>query len=138
MRATLLILSTGLVFTGARISYALGADHRLFKLLGRWHPRFGTPAMALLTQGAIAVILIVALGSFLNAILYTAATVYSFYLATTVAVIVLRRKESHVARPFRVPGYPVTPLVFSAVCVFLIFSAVTWLPKLPVPVSLTV
>jgi basic amino acid/polyamine antiporter, APA family len=120
----------GLVFTGARISYAVGADHKLFRLLGRWHPRFGTPAVALITQGAIAVTLILALGSFLNAILYTAATVYSFYLATTVAVIVLRRKEPQVERPFRVPGYPVTPLVFSAVCAYLIYSAVTYKPQI--------
>jgi len=122
----------GLIFTGARISYAVGADHRLFRLLGRWHPRFSTPAAALLTQGAIAVTLVVALGSFIDAVLYTAATVYSFYLATTLAVIVLRRKEPQVERPFRVPVYPVTPLVFSAVCAFLIHSAVTYKPKIAV------
>lgn len=120
----------GLVFTGARISYALGADHRLFRLLGRWHPRFETPATALLAQGTIAVALIVLLGSFIDAVLYTAAAVYSFYLATTLAVIVLRRKEPQVERPFRVPGYPITPLIFGAVCAYLIYSAVTYKPKI--------
>jgi amino acid transporter len=120
----------GLVLTGARISYAVGADHKLFRLLGRWHPRFGTPAVALLTQGSIAAALVVALGSFLNAILYTAATVYSFYLATTLAVIVLRHKEPQVERPFRVPGYPVTPLIFVVVCAYLIYSAVTYKPQI--------
>jgi basic amino acid/polyamine antiporter, APA family len=120
----------GLIFTGARISYAVGADHKLFQLLGRWHSRLGTPAAALLTQGAIAVTLIVLLGSFIDAVLYTAATVYSFYLATTLAVIVLRRKDAQVERPFRVPGYPVTPLVFSAVSAYLIYSAVTYNPKI--------
>jgi amino acid transporter len=120
----------GLVFTGARISYALGADHRLFGWLGQWHPRWGTPAAALLVQGAIALALIVLLGSFVHAVLYTAATVYSFYLATTLAVIVLRRKEPHVDRPYRVLGYPVTPLVFAGVCLFLIHAAVTYKPKI--------
>jgi APA family basic amino acid/polyamine antiporter len=118
----------GLIFTGARISYAVGADHRLFGLLGRWHPRLGTPAVALLLQGAIAVMLIIALGSFMNAVLYTAATVYSFYLASTLAVLVLRRKEPHVERPYHVAGYPVTPIVFAGVCVFLIYSAVVYKP----------
>ncbi|MBM3881384.1 MAG: amino acid permease [Verrucomicrobia bacterium] len=118
----------GLIFTGARISYALGADHRLFRGLGQWHPRLGTPAVALATQGAIAVFLIVVLGSFIDAILYTAATVYSFYLASTLAVLVLRFKEPQHERPYRVIGYPVTPAVFAAVCLFLMYSAITYKP----------
>lgn len=118
----------GLVFTGARISYAMGRDHRLFSRLGRWHARWGTPAVALVIQGLIAVILIVALGSFIHAIIYTAATVYSFYLASTVAVIVLRYKDPHRERPYRVLGYPFTPLLFAGVCGFLIYSAVIYKP----------
>jgi len=118
----------GLIFTGARISYAVGQDHRLFHALGQWHPKLETPATALVVQGAIAVILIVILGSFVEAVLYTAAAVYSFYAASTVAVLVLRRKEPQVERPFRVPGYPITPLVFAGVCLFLIHSAVTYKP----------
>jgi basic amino acid/polyamine antiporter, APA family len=118
----------GLVFTGARISYAVGRDHRLFGALGRWHPRLGTPAVALIAQGLIAVLLIVALGSFFDAVIYTAATVYTFYLASTVAVIVLRYKDPHRERPYRVLGYPLTPLVFAGVCGFLIYSAVTYKP----------
>jgi hypothetical protein len=43
-------------------------------------------------------------------------------------VLVLRRKEPQVERPFRVPGYPFTPLVFAGVCLFLIHSAVTYKP----------
>lgn len=118
----------GLVFTGARISYAIGADHRLFKPLGKWNDRRGTPANALLIQGALAVTLIIVLGSFVQAILYTAAVVYSFYLASTLGILVLRRRDKSAARPFRVPGYPFTPLLFGAVCAFLIYSAVTYKP----------
>jgi len=65
-------------------------------------------------------------------VLYTAATVYSFYLATTLAVIVLRRKEPRVERPYRVLGYPVTPLLFAGVCLFLIHGAVTYKPWIAV------
>ncbi len=88
--------------------------------------------MALLVQGLIAVTLIVVLGSFIDAILYTAATVYTFYLASTLAVIVLRFKEPNRERPYRVLGYPVTPLVFAGVCGFLIYSAVTYKPLIAV------
>jgi len=118
----------GLVFTGARISYAVGAEHRAFRVVGRWHPRTGTPVRALLLQGGIAVTLIVVLGSFIGAILYTAAPVYLFYLATSLAVVVLRRKEPGVERPYRVTAYPLPIIVFSAVCAFLIYSAVDYKP----------
>ncbi|MBM4018192.1 MAG: amino acid permease [Planctomycetes bacterium] len=117
----------GLIFTGARISYALGAEHRGFGPLGRWQPRTGTPAAALLVQGAIAIALVVALKTFFNTVVYTAATVYAFYLATSIAVIVLRFREPQTERPYRVLGYPVTPLVFAGVCAFLIYSAVKYL-----------
>jgi amino acid transporter len=119
---------SGLIFTGARISYAVATDHRLFRWLGQWHPRRGTPAAALLVQGAIAVTLIAVLGSFVDAVLYTAATVYSFYMASTLAVVVLRFKEPHVERPYRVVGYPITPVIFAGACLFLIYSAIAYKP----------
>ncbi len=116
----------GLIFTGARISYAMGAEHKTFKVLGKWHERTGTPAWALLVQGVIALSLIMVFGSFIDTILYTAAAVYAFYLGTSLAVIVLRYKEPHVERPYKVTGYPVTTLIFSAVCALLIYSCVTY------------
>lgn len=118
----------GLIFTGARISYAVGKDHRAFAALGRWHQRTGTPARALLLQGAIAVALIAALGTYANTILYTAAAVYAFQMATRLAVFVLRIKEPHTPRPYRATGYPVTTIVFCAACACLIRSAVTYRP----------
>jgi basic amino acid/polyamine antiporter, APA family len=118
----------GLIFTGARISYAMGCDHRVFQPLGVWKAQAGTPARALLVQGVIALVLILFLGSFLDTLLYTAAPVYLFYLATTAAVLVLRRKDGATPRPFRAWGYPVTPVVFGLVCVFLAYSAIIYKP----------
>ncbi len=120
----------GLIFTGARISYAVGADHPLFRPLGHWHARTGTPVQALLLQGALAIALIASLGSFLNAILYTAAPVYLFYLATSLSVIVLRRREPRAERPYRMWGYPFTTVVFSLTCAFLAYSAVVYKPRI--------
>jgi amino acid transporter len=118
--------ANGLIFTGARISYAMGAEHPAFGVLGRWHRFTGTPACALLVQGGIAVTLILVFGSFVDTILYTAPAVYAFFLATSFSVIVLRHKEPNVERPYRVTGYPLIPLIFSAVCATLIYSAVTY------------
>jgi len=116
----------GLIFTGARISYAVGADHRVFKPLGKWSSATGTPARALLLQGGLALILVVLLGSFTQALLYTAAAVYSFYLATSLAVIVLRDKDPQTERPYKVTGYPVTTIIFCNVCAYLIYSSITY------------
>ncbi len=119
----------GLIFTGARISYAVGKDHRAFRILGTWDSQTGTPVRALLLQATIAMVLIALLGSVVGAVLYTASAVYLFFLATSLAVIVLRYKEGHVQRPFRAWGYPVTTIIFCIVCGYLIYSAVTYKPE---------
>jgi amino acid transporter len=118
----------GLVFAGSRIYYAVDLDHRLFRIVGWWHPRTGTPVRALLLQGAIALALVVVFGNFRDTVIYMAATVYAFYLATTAAVFVLRYKEPLTERPYRVTGYPVTPLIFAGVCAYLIYSCATYKP----------
>ncbi len=120
---------SGLIFAGARIAYAVGLEHRPFRPLGRWSGRTGTPVPALLVQAAITIILILALRSFVETLLYTAGAVYLFYLATSLAVIVLRHREPALERPFRVPGHPWPTLVFAGVCLFLIHAAVTYRPR---------
>ena len=127
----------GLIFTGARISYAMGEDHRLFRALGRWDQRTGTPIWALAVQGLIALAVIAVFGGYVDAILYTAAAVYTFYLGTSLAVLVLRFKEPGVERPYKVTGYPITPLIFSGVCLLLIWSSINYARNFK-PISLIV
>lgn len=116
----------GLTFAGARISYAMGVDYRFFRGLGRWDPERGIPTQALLLQALISIVLILAFGSFMDTLLYMAPVVYAFYLGTNLSVIVLRFKEPQVERPYRVLGYPFTPLVFCLVCLFLIYKTLTY------------
>lgn len=118
----------GLIFTGARISFAAGSDHQAFRALGTWNAQTGTPARALLMQGTLAIGLVLLLGSFIDAVIYTASIVYFFYFATSLSVIVLRRREPAVCRPYRVTGYPLTTLAFCATCLFLIGEAVKYRP----------
>ncbi len=113
----------GLVFTGARISYALGADHQSFRPLGRWSRRFGTPVWALAIQGALSLGIVLAAGSFLDTILYTAPVVWLFFLGTALSVFVLRHKEPGILRPYKVLAYPLVPLIFAACCLFMLFSS---------------
>jgi len=80
-------------------------------------------------QGVIALSLIVFLGSFIDTILYTAVAVYSFYLATSLAVIVLRWKELDTQRPYKMTGCPFSTIIVAACCAFLIYSALAYNPR---------
>jgi APA family basic amino acid/polyamine antiporter len=115
------------VFTGGRAGYALGRDFPPLRALGRWRPGAETPANALLVQGGIALAL-VGLGAvtrkgFETMVEYTAPVFWLFILLTGVAVLVLRRREPDVPRPFRVPLYPLTPLVFCATSAALFYAS---------------
>ena len=128
----------GLIFAGARIAYAVGRDHRLFGALGRWSERTGTPVRALILQGSLSVVLILVLGSFIDTVMYTAAAVYLFYLATSIAVIVLRFRDRSAPRAYSATGYPVTTVVFCLVCLFLIVASVQYRPWIAVAAGLLI
>ena len=100
----------GQIFTGARIYYAMGTEHRLYAWLGRWNARRGTPVCSLLVQGAITVVLAVWFGlnrnGFEQMVMFTTPGFWFFLMLVGVSVFVLRRREPAVARPYRVPGYP--------------------------------
>jgi amino acid transporter len=72
--------------------------------------------------------LIFLLGSLIESIIYTSSAVYTFYFATNLAVIVLRWKDRDTERPYRASGFPVTTLIFCAVCLLLIHAALTFQP----------
>jgi amino acid transporter len=116
----------GLVLTGARVTYALGADHFVFRALGRWDARQGTPIRALVVQGAISLGIVFVAGDFVKTLLYTAPVYWLFALATGLSVFVLRVREPGAPRPVRAPGYPVTPILFVLACAFMIYSCVTY------------
>ena len=118
----------GLILTGARISYAVGTEHRLFKTVGLWNQKLGTPTRALVLQACIALILINLLETFTRTLLYTAAAVYLFYLFTSLSVILLRLKEPNVERPFRIPFFPWSVFVFAIACGFMTYSAILYKP----------
>jgi amino acid transporter len=119
------------IFTGARTNYALGQDFSLFSLLGRWHNRANTPTNALLVQGGIALALVL-LGTlttrkgFETMVDYTAPVFWFFFLLTGVSLLVLRMREPEIYRPFRVPFYPLTPILFCVLCGYLLYSSLAY------------
>lgn len=118
------------IFTGARTSFALGRDFGLFRFLGRWKNGAETPANALLVQGGIALAL-VGVGAatrqgFESMVDYTAPVFWLFFGLAGVSLFVLRRREPEVTRPFRVPFYPVVPLLFCAACAYMLWSSLAY------------
>jgi len=116
----------GIIFTGSRVSYAMGADHAPLRWLGRWSARFGTPVWALCVQGALSLGIVLLAQSFLKTLEYMTPVVWVFFLGTGIGIFVLRRKEPETERPFRTPGYPFTPIVFCASCAFMLYSGIAW------------
>ena len=118
------------IFTGARTNYALGRDFALFGFLGRWHEKAMAPVNALLWQGAIALTLVLLASftpdGFQTMVAYTAPAFWLFFLLTGVSLFMLRRQQPVNSDPFRVPFYPLTPLVFCAMCVYMLYSSVDY------------
>ena len=115
------------IFTGARTNYALGRDYALFGFLGQWQARSGSPVNALLLQGAIALLLVLLASftpdGFQTMVAYTAPAFWLFFLLTGISLFVLRRQQPVNADPFRVPLYPVTPVLFCAMCAYMLYAS---------------
>jgi len=128
---------SGCIFTGARAMYALGADYKPLSFLGRWSRRLGTPAVALVVQGVIAVVLVLlpnlgegfrkAFGEEAQAMVeYTAPVFWFFMMLVGLGVFILRRWEPDHERPFRVPFYPATVVLFVLMCGYMAYSSLAY------------
>jgi APA family basic amino acid/polyamine antiporter len=106
------------LLANARVLYALGRDGALFPAAARVHPRFGSPHVALLLLGGWSIVLLVATGGSLGALL--SGVVFAdwvFFGLAAAAVFRLRRLRPDVVRPYRVAGYPWLPATFVACAV---------------------
>lgn len=99
------------VVTGPRIYQAMAEDGVLFRRLAEVHPKTRVPVHALVAQGAIASALLLT-GTFERLLTFTTVAIVAFSTLTVLAVIVLRARRPTLPRPFRVPLYPVLPVVF--------------------------
>jgi basic amino acid/polyamine antiporter, APA family len=97
------------IMSAPRVYYAMARDHLFVEGAAAIHPRFGTPARAIALQAAMASLL-VALGTFNEIIAYFIFVTVAFIALTIVAVFVLRRRAGRAV--YRMPGYPLVPIVF--------------------------
>jgi basic amino acid/polyamine antiporter, APA family len=126
----------GQLFTGARIAYAFGRDHRAFRWLGRWNDRRGIPPGGLILMVATVLALFALIGpseqGFESLIYFTTPVCWTFYFLAVLGLMLLRRREA--SRPaespyFRSPLYPLLPLVFCIMSLYLVYSSVLYAVK---------
>jgi amino acid transporter len=118
------------IFTGARSNYALGRDFQIFSILGRWNSNPSGPINAFIVQGLISLLLIglglLTRNGFETIVEYTAPVFWFFFLLVGIALFILRKKEPDAKRPFRVPLYPVTPILFCLTSLYLLYSSIIY------------
>ena len=117
------------IFTGARVYHALGQDLALERLR-IWDSQGNNPRNAIIAQSVIAFALI-AFGAlsqdgFFGMVLYTSPVFWFFILLVGLSVFVLRQKDPNRERPFRVPLYPVTPILFCLMCGYMLYSSLVY------------
>jgi len=118
----------GCILTGARVPFAQARDGYFFSRFGRVHPRFATPAFAIVIQAVWSGVVILT-GSYETLAAYTIVSAWIFYTLSVAAVWVLRRKKPDAPRPYRMWGYPVTLWLFVIVSIWFLIDALINQPK---------
>ena len=107
----------GMSLAGARVYYAMAKDGLFFPSVARVHPKYHTPAIALIVQAVWACLLTLS-GTYNQLLDYVVFAVLIFYILTILGLFRLRRTRPNVPRPYRVWGYPFVPaLYFILACV---------------------
>ena len=115
------------MLVGARSNFAAGRDWEALGKLGVWVEDRGTPANALFAQGAFALVLVglglATGGGFATMVEYTAPVFWLFFLLSGLSLFVLRWREPNAPRPFKVPLFPVLPVLFCLSCAYMLQSS---------------
>jgi APA family basic amino acid/polyamine antiporter len=122
MAAAIMISSfgcaNGLILSGARVYYAMAKDGLFFRKVAKLHPTYKTPAISLMVQMGWACLLCVS-GSYSQLLDYIIFAVLVFYILTIVGLFVLRRTHPNAIRPYRAVGYPVLPILYIVMALFI-------------------
>ena len=111
----------------ARTNYSLGKDWRIFAFMSHWNAERDAPIVAMLTTSVITLLIVLIAaaneGGVKFMVDFTAPVFWLFFLLTGIGLFVLRFRYPHVARPFKVPLYPILPIVFVGTCAFLLYRS---------------
>ena len=120
----------GMLFTGARVFYKLGDEHRLFSWLGKWQTESEIPARSLLAQSAVTLALVVLFGANVDAfdrlVIFTGPFYWGFICLAVFGLVVMRDRGQLQEERYRVPLYPLPPLVFCGACIWMAYSGLDY------------
>lgn len=130
--ATIILISmfsaaNGITLTAPRLYYAMARDRVFFAKLADVHPRFGTPALAIVVSSLWAMVLAIT-GTFEQLLTYVVFVGWIFYALGGLAIFVYRRRHPDMPRPFRTPGYPLTPILFVASAAAIVINTIVSQP----------
>ncbi|MFY9742408.1 MAG: amino acid permease [Candidatus Sulfotelmatobacter sp.] len=111
----------GCFLTSPRVYFAQARDGLFFRKFGEIQPRYQTPGFAILAQSAWAIVLLVS-GSYETLLDYAMFALWLSYGLMVAGVIVLRHKQPGLPRPYRMWGYPVTPVLFLAITAWFLIN----------------
>ncbi len=117
----------GTIITSARINYAMGRDNRLFRFMGLVQKRFRSPAFSIGVNGFWSILLLL-WGTFTRLLFFTGLLVWIFFAMIVAGVLVLRIKHPDMERPFKVWGYPITPVIFVLASLWLVANIIIHYP----------
>lgn len=121
MMVSMLVTLNGTVMSGGRVPFAVARDGYFFKILAEVHPRFHTPALALVIQAVVAILLVLIGGAFRELFSLAIFAEWLFYMIAASTIFVFRRREPEVRRPYRTSGYPVVPALFIGTAAVLLY-----------------
>ena len=110
--------NNGLILAGARVYYAMAKDGLFFRSVAKLHPTYKTPAVSLMVQMIWTCVLCVS-GSYGQLLDYIIFAVLVFYILTIYGLFVLRRTQPNAIRPYRAVGYPVLPVIYIVMALFI-------------------
>ncbi len=109
-------------FAGPRVYFAMARDNAFFKGAANIHPKYRTPAVSIIAQAGLAILLVLT-GSLDSIANYVGFAITLFAGTAVAAVFVLRRREPNAPRPFKAFGYPWTPAIFVLVSFAIVVNA---------------
>jgi len=118
----------GSILTGSRVPYAAAREGYFFKAIARVHPAYHTPGVSILAMSGWACLLVLSgkYDDLFNLVIFASWILYGM---TAAAVLVLRRKQPELVRPYHTVGYPIVPILFILGAFVLILSTAIDRPR---------
>ena len=111
-----------IMLAAPRVFFAMSADGLLFRAVGRVHPVYNTPHVAIGLAAALGVAFVLT-RTFEQLTDTFVLSIWPFYGLGVLGLFRLRRRKPNLLRPYKVPGYPAVPAVFIAAVVYLVGNA---------------